>query len=59
MKVILKRGGADLNERDEACGTPLLYACQNNAPDIVASSVSAPISGKKAFTSCCCLATMA
>ncbi len=35
VQVILKRGGAEINERDEECGTPLLYACRNNAPDIV------------------------
>lgn len=35
VQVILKRGGIDVNERDEECGTPLIYACQNNALEIV------------------------
>ncbi len=35
VQVILKRGGIDINERDEECGTPLIYACQNNALEIV------------------------
>lgn len=35
VQVILKRGGIDVNERDEECNTPLIYACQNNALEIV------------------------
>lgn len=35
VQVILKRGGADVNERDEESSTPLIYACRNNASDIV------------------------
>ncbi len=35
VQVILKRGGIDINERDEECSTPLIYACQNNALEIV------------------------
>lgn len=35
VQVILKRGGIDINERDEECCTPLIYACQNNAIEIV------------------------
>lgn len=35
VQVILKSGCADINGRDEAGSTPLLYACRNNAPDIV------------------------
>lgn len=35
VQVILKSGGADVNERDEESGTPLIYACRNNASDIV------------------------
>lgn len=35
VQAILKRGGIDVNEQDEECGTPLIYACQNNALEIV------------------------
>ena len=35
VQVILNRGGIDVNERDEECNTPLIYACQNNALEIV------------------------
>lgn len=35
VQVILKRGGIDVNEQDEECNTPLIYACQNNALEIV------------------------
>ncbi len=35
VQVILQRGDIDINERDEECNTPLIYACKNNALDIV------------------------
>lgn len=35
VQVILRRGGVDINERDEESCTPLIYACRNNALDIV------------------------
>lgn len=35
VQAILKRSGIDVNEQDEECGTPLIYACQNNALEIV------------------------
>ena len=35
VQVILKRGGMDINERDGECYTPLIYACRNNALEIV------------------------
>lgn len=34
-QAFLKRGGIDVNKRDEAGNTPLIYACMKNARDLV------------------------
>lgn len=35
VQTFLKRGGADVNKRDEAGNTPLIYACLKSARDLV------------------------
>ena len=34
-QTFLKRGGVDVNKRDESGNTPLIYACMKNARDLV------------------------
>ncbi len=35
VQTFLKRGGIDVNKRDESGNTPLIYACMKNARDLV------------------------
>lgn len=35
VQTFLKRGGVDVNKRDESGNTPLIYACLKNARDLV------------------------
>lgn len=35
VQVLLKRGSTDINQQDDTGRTPLMYACWNNAPDVV------------------------
>lgn len=35
VQTFLKRGGVDVNKRDESGNTPLIYACMKNARDLV------------------------
>ena len=35
VQTFLKRGGIDVNKRDESGNTPLIYACLKNARDLV------------------------
>lgn len=35
VQTFLKRGGIDVNKRDESGNTPLIYACMKNSRDIV------------------------
>ena len=35
VQTFLKRGGVDLNKRDESGNTPLIYACMKNSREIV------------------------
>lgn len=35
VQTFLKRGGVDVNKRDESGNTPLIYACMKNARDVV------------------------
>ena len=35
VQTFLKRGGIDVNKRDESGNTPLIYVCMKNARDLV------------------------
>ena len=35
VQMFLKRGGVNVDKRDESGNTPLIYACMKNARDLV------------------------
>ncbi len=35
VQMFLKRGGVDVNKRDESGNTPLIYSCMKNSRDLV------------------------
>ena len=35
VQTFLKKGGIDVNKRDESGNTPIIYACMKNSRDVV------------------------